>query len=100
MRSVAAGADAQCGRSARARIASIVVGRPELFAEWNDEMGMMAGRIRVGPRLSLSPGHACAAHANASPGASRPLELPQPVWWLPQSHLQCAGAAAACREPQ
>ena len=30
-----------------ARIASIVVGRPELFAEWNEEMGMMAGRIRV-----------------------------------------------------
>jgi len=55
---VAAGADAQCGRSARARIASIVVGRPELFAEWNDEMGMMAGRIRVRPRASLLPASA------------------------------------------
>ena len=41
-----------------ARIASIVVGRPELFAEWNEEMGMMAGRIRVRSRCSicLDPG--------------------------------------------
>jgi len=58
VRSVAVGIDAQCGCSARARIASIVVGRPELFAEWNDEMGMMAGRIRVRPRVGLLPAHA------------------------------------------
>ena len=30
-----------------ARIASIVVGRPELFKEWNEEMEYMSGRIKV-----------------------------------------------------
>ena len=32
-----------------ASIAAEVVGTPELFAEWNEEMEMMAGRIKVLP---------------------------------------------------
>ncbi len=32
---------------AGARIASLVVSRPELFAEWNEEMEYMSGRIKV-----------------------------------------------------
>jgi aspartate/tyrosine/aromatic aminotransferase len=32
-----------------ARIASIVVSRPELFQEWNEEMQYMSGRIKVMP---------------------------------------------------
>ena len=38
---------------AGARIASIVVGRPELFQEWNEEMEYMSGRIKV--RQHLQP---------------------------------------------
>ena len=30
-----------------ARIASLVVSKPDLFAEWNAEMEYMAGRIKV-----------------------------------------------------
>ena len=33
--------------TAGARIASTVISRPELFAEWNKEMDMMAGRIKA-----------------------------------------------------
>jgi hypothetical protein len=32
---------------AGARIASLVVSRPELFQEWNEEMEYMSGRIKV-----------------------------------------------------
>ena len=38
---------------AGARIASLVVSRPELFAEWNEEMEYMSGRIKV--RRSQQP---------------------------------------------
>ena len=38
---------------AGARIASIVVSRPELFQEWNEEMEYMSGRIKV--RQPLQP---------------------------------------------
>jgi aspartate/tyrosine/aromatic aminotransferase len=38
-------------RAAGARIASTVISRPELFAEWNAEMDTMAGRIKVAPRI-------------------------------------------------
>ncbi len=37
-----------------ARIASIVVGRPELFKEWNEEMEYMSGRIKVLCSASVS----------------------------------------------
>ena len=40
-------------RCAGARIASIVVSRPELFQEWNKEMEYMSGRIKV--RQPLQP---------------------------------------------
>lgn len=36
---------------AGARIASLVVGRPELFAEWNEEMEYMSGRIKASSTL-------------------------------------------------
>ncbi len=44
-----------CGHvPAGARIASLVVSRPELFAEWNEEMEYMSGRIKVGtPHFKL-----------------------------------------------
>ena len=35
-----------------AAIAAEVVGTPDLFAEWNDEMQMMAGRIKVSKDIS------------------------------------------------
>ena len=35
-----------------ARIASTVISDPELFKRWNEEMGMMAGRIK-GVRAEL-----------------------------------------------
>lgn len=37
-----------------AAIAAEVVSSPELFQEWNDEMEMMAGRIKVPPFSSVS----------------------------------------------
>ena len=42
---------AMCGTCAGARIASLVVSKPELFQEWNDEMEYMSGRIKVGFEL-------------------------------------------------
>lgn len=43
---------------AGAKIASIVVGKPELFKEWNEEMEYMSGRIKVNSqRLLISSDH-------------------------------------------
>ena len=44
-----------------ARIASIVVGRPELFKEWNEEMEYMSGRIKVPHIVHIAACSACAS---------------------------------------
>lgn len=44
------------GVCAGARIASLVVSKPELFQEWNEEMEYMSGRIKVGLPASLTSG--------------------------------------------
>ena len=46
-----------------ARIASIVVGRPELFKEWNEEMEYMSGRIKVPRTASAAARAGCAVMA-------------------------------------
>jgi hypothetical protein len=50
---------------AGARIASLVVSKPELFEEWNEEMRYMSGRIKAGFSCPLPCCNACQLDSTA-----------------------------------